>query len=55
MTYPKFFLKNQRPLSEVAPAPSKGHPSYPQLLVVADFQWVFSQPIPDPTEPRQFF
>ena len=31
-------LKNQRPPAEVAPAPSRGHPHSPALLVVADLR-----------------
>jgi hypothetical protein len=32
------FLKNQRPPVEVTPAPSRGHPHTPKLVVVADFK-----------------
>jgi hypothetical protein len=36
----KFFLKNQRPPAEMAPAPSKGHSHTPKLLVAADLDFV---------------
>ena len=33
-------FKNQRPPAEVAPAPSRGHPDTPALLLVAaDYYW----------------
>jgi hypothetical protein len=36
----KFFLKNQRPPAEMAPAPSKGHPHSPQLFLAADLAFM---------------
>jgi hypothetical protein len=34
---PAAYELNQRPPAEMAPAPSRGHPHTPSLLVIADF------------------